>query len=335
MFRPVSRPTELMSQRTECSKTFSVGAGRYRALQAAVPIHAFDAEKQEWHEIDARFKAIGEQLRSEGSCLTTVCDAHGIELMDKKGHRLAWTVEDAKAVSPVIVVAEPEENEKDDYALSVFFQSQRDAEGLLTYREIFPGVDMNCRTGFRFYDEFVFASPEAARDIVFCMETGELTARQEENGDIVLTDAEGESIFIIAPPFVCDAKENEGRATFSLEKTNEGYRLTCSPDRDFMAEAAYPVTLDPAVRTTSQNSGIVDTYVRDGYTTDYSAEQRLYVTDNTGYGTRHSLVRVNTLPTLGTSHFITPTTDSTIAARADSTSTTSIRCAITRHCGRP
>ena len=176
-------PTELPTHRTVHSKTFSKGAGKYRALQSAVPIHAFDAEKQEWREIDARFRAVeGDRFQSVGSCLTTICDSSGIEIRDTAGNRLAWNIEGAKTTKPEVIVEEPEKDEADDYALSVFRQAERNAEGLILYKEIFPGVDMTCRTGFRFYDAFTFASPEAIRDITFFMETGELSVKQEKNG---------------------------------------------------------------------------------------------------------------------------------------------------------
>ena len=299
-------PTELLSRRTPFGKIFSMGAGRYKALHGAVPIHAFDAEKKEWHEIDARFKATeGNRFVSKGSCLTTICDSSRIELFDKKGNRIAWTIKDAKEVKPEIMEAKPEEDEEKDCALSVFRQAGRNAEGLLSWREIFPGVDMNCRTGFRFYDEFVFASPEAARDIVFCMETGDLTAKQEENGNIVLTDKEGETVFVIAPPFLYDAEQNEGKATVKIEKDGDGYQLTYSLDPAFTATAAYPVTLDPTVRTSTQDSGIADTFVQEGKTGDYSALERLYVTDSANYDMRYALLKVTSLPPLGSSHFIT------------------------------
>ena len=205
-------PTEIPSKRTPFGKIFSIGAARYRALHSAVPIHAFDEEKKEWNEIDARFMAAeGNRLVSKGSCLTTICDPSRIVLIDKDGNQISWTIKDAREVKPEIIEAKPEEDEERDYALSVFRQAERNAEGLLSWREIFPGVDMNCRTGFRFYDEFVFVSPEAARDIVFCMETGDLTAKQEENGSIVLTGKEGETVFVIAPPFLYDAEQNEGK----------------------------------------------------------------------------------------------------------------------------
>ena len=48
-------PTELLSRRSACGKVFAVGAGRYKAFQSGIQIHALDQEKAEWEEIDARF----------------------------------------------------------------------------------------------------------------------------------------------------------------------------------------------------------------------------------------------------------------------------------------
>ena len=299
-------PTEQISKRTATSKTFTVGPGKYRALQSAVPIHSFNAEKQEWQEIDAQFKAVNrDRYQSVGSNLTTTCGSSGIEIMDNKGNKLSWKIEDAKEAKPEIIIPETKKEESEDHALTVFLQAERNAEGRIAYREIFPGVEMGCRTGFRFYDAFTFASPKAARDITFIMATGDLAAKQEKNGNIILTDKEGELVFIIASPTLRDAKENEGAVTVNLEKMDDGLRLTYAPDREFMEHAVYPVTLDPAVRTAQENSGIVDTYVRSGYTTDFSAADRLYATDYSTYGMRYSLLKVTQLPALGTSHFIT------------------------------
>ncbi len=173
-----------------------MGAGKYRSLQSAVPIHAFDASKQEWHEIDARFKrAKDDAYQSTGSSLTTICGLSGIEICDNSGNRLAWQIEGAKAVKPEIIEPKPDKDEEEDCALATFRQAERNAEGQILYRDIFPGVDMSCRTGFRFHDAFSFASPEAARKITFCIETGKLTAKQQENGNISLADDAGEPVF--------------------------------------------------------------------------------------------------------------------------------------------
>ena len=178
--QPPFIPTELPSKRSAFGKVFAVGAGKYKAFQSAMQIHRLDGETREWTEIDARFRPAEKPeedfgipkplLVSCGALLTAACGSGGdrpfICVADESGNKVSWGMEGALSARPEAFEDPADEDEKNDPALAVFRQAQRGAEGAVLYREIFPGVNMTCRSGSRFKEELTFASPESVREII-------------------------------------------------------------------------------------------------------------------------------------------------------------------------
>ena len=144
-------------------------------------------------------------------------------------------------------------------------------QGTVRYAELFPGVEMICRTDSRYMDSFVFAKPEASRAIVRLMNPEGLKAAREKEGGISLSDGE-ETVFVLPAPVLFDSAGNIGTAKVLIEtiqENNQGsalerLRISYVLDPAFMEQAVYPVTLDPTIRTATEDSGIEDTYVRSG-----------------------------------------------------------------------
>lgn len=299
--------TEQPALRGEYTKTYSVGPGRYKAFTSPVPLHVYLGD--EWLPCDARFLPDPESgiLTSHGSCFTTACRPSSpqafIVITDEKGHTLSWGIEDAGEQNPVVPeTPKPLEPETGDNAETLFLEALFMAQGDVFYPEIFPGVDMYCHTDSRFEDSFVFSSAGSVRPVTFHIET-KLSPELDPNGRISLRDSSGESAFTILPPSLIDADGMNGPVSVEFETTDTGFSLSYSPDPDFTASAVYPVTLDPVVRT-SDSTGIADTYVREGQTSNYSASDRLWITNNANYGNRISYVKVTSLPSIGSDHFI-------------------------------
>ena len=144
-------------------------------------------------------------------------------------------------------------------------------QGTVRYAELFPGVEMICQADSRYMDSFVFAKPEASRTIVRLMNPEGLKAVREKDGGISLSDGE-ETVFVLPAPVLIDSAGYIGTVKVLIEtiqENNQGsarerLRISYVPDPAFMEQAVYPVTLDPTIRTATEDSGIEDTYVRSG-----------------------------------------------------------------------
>ena len=305
-------PTENVDKRTAFSKTYTVGPGKYQAFTSVIPLHRQNEETGKWDELDAAFKAEKENdvLESVGAQLTVSCGVSGekafIAVKDQEDHRLSWGYEEAEAVKPEAV---KEEVKEEDHVLQAFCQAMANAQGTVRYSEIFPGVDMICRNDSRFKDEFVFSASEFARKIVCRLESNGLELSVDENGTIVAFDTDGKKIYNIPAPTLTDNEGQEGMVQVSLEGTEDGYRLIYEPDPEFMESAAYPVVLDPYIRTYNQDYAIDDTYVCSKFpNNNYGTNERVYAQRTEYQGVkdiRYGLVRVNTLPNFGANHYIT------------------------------
>ena len=294
---------EIETLRTETGSVFSFGGNKFEGVAYGEAVHQMNRKTGKWEEIDASFKKAedGKLLASAGT-LTMVCGTSGKEnfvfLTDEKGNTIAWGIEDSAAIVPEMAKLPERSKEQTIEALRI-----RPFERLhhqLTYRDIFPGMDLICQSGTAFKEEFVFSGPETVRPIVYSLNaSGELA---EEKDEIVMRDGQGDIAFRFCKPFLMDADGNMGDVFVSLT-TN---RMTYEPDPAFMSKAVYPVTLDPTVRTSSESNSIENTYVKEGSTSDFSNSQVLWVTNsNTMYGNRNTYIRVNTLPSIGSNHFIT------------------------------
>ena len=79
---------------------------------------------------------------------------------------------------PRDVIVLPAGKKKIDTSLPVGTSSLRRS---LQIKEIFPGVNMICRNGNRFKDEIVYATPESAQEVLFLLDVGKLSVKEEKD----------------------------------------------------------------------------------------------------------------------------------------------------------
>ena len=316
--------TEIKSKRTRFGKVFALGANRFQAVTYTDPVHRFNKQTREWDELDNRFCATPrmEAARQQGlvsadqgevllECKTgsmdVACAMSGempfINLTDQQGRQLAWGVKAAMAVLPEASAA------SDAPARNVRAMRERVLDhlhGEVTYKGVFTGVDLRCKLDRGFKDEFVFAEKESVRPVTFLLESE--GRRMELDGQNVLTvlDEQGEAVFRLQAPFMLDANEQRGAVAVQLEAREDGmYAMTCIPEEEFVESAAFPVVLDPAIESVRGESGIVDTYVKEGSTSLYNTSDQVWICNNTTYGHCCGLMRVVDLPRIDANHFIT------------------------------
>ena len=154
-------------------------------------IHYLDEKSGEYRLINNRLIQDGDRLyNKDNPTLRVELTPEYISLRDTKGAGLSWHLEGAKPCPPRATELEAKE-ELDQIRSSA------------VYEEILPGADLRCEiSGVHFKDEIIFHTPESTEKAVFELRIRELSPRQEGE-DILLTDAAGETIFIL-PEFLWD-----------------------------------------------------------------------------------------------------------------------------------
>ncbi len=331
--------TEIKSKRTRHGKVFALGANRFQAVTYTDPVHRFNPATQEWDEIDNRFTetecmknareswkqgkmpriAVNDPLLTcETGAMTTTCGVSGenpfIRIRNEQANVLSWGIEGATSILPEIeqdedAVAEEAaaaQAEQRPTVRSLREKVLNHLQGNAIYRDIFPGVDLRCKLGHSFKDELIFEAPECVRNVTFLLSAPGCTMQMNEGNVVLIENANGETVFRLPAPFLLDADEQRGEVTVSLTQRSEGeYALTYVPDAAFVQDASFPLVLDPAVESGTAETAIEDTYVKEGSTSNYGTASQIWITDNSTYGYREGFLRVNQLPKLGASHFIT------------------------------
>lgn len=320
--------TEIKSKRTRFGKVFALGANRFQAVTYTDPVHRFNEKTREWDEMDNRFsatprmkaaKAAWQQgfmpavahgdvlLECKTGSMDVACAMSGeapfINLTDAEGRHLAWGIKEALSILPGA------DDINDTPAQNVRGMREKVLDhlhGEVAYNGIFAGVDLRCKLDRGFKDELIFAEKESVRPITFLLESEGRQMELNEQNMLIIKDEQGEAVFRLQAPFMLDADEQHGEVAVQLEERDNGmYAMTYIPDEAFIENAAFPVVLDPAIESVRGETGIVDTYVKEGSSTLYNTADQVWVCNNTTYGKRYGYMRVVDLPKIEANHFIT------------------------------
>ena len=320
--------TEIKSKRTRFGKVYALGANRFQAVTYTDPVHRFNEKTREWDEMDNRFsatprmkaaKAAWQQgimpavapgdvlLECQTGSMDVACAMSGevpfINLTDAEGRHLAWGIKDALSILPEA------DDINDTPAQNVRGMREKVLDhlhGEVAYNGIFAGVDLRCKLDRGFKDELIFAEKESVRPITFLLESEGRQMELNEQNMLIVKDEQGEAVFRLQAPFMLDADDQRGEVAVQLEALQGGmYAMTYIPDEAFIENASFPVVLDPAIESVRGETGIVDTYVKEGSSTLYNTADQVWICNNSTYGKRYGYMRVADLPKIEANHFIT------------------------------
>ena len=308
---------EMPESRTAGSKVFRLGENLYQSVLYPNQVHFQDKETGKWEEID---NTLVEKEDQDGVYLTSKrngalavrmypSDAKQLlTITDENKNAISWRVLEAHPVRPEIERAEPPKHEADDLRRDVLDTLY----GTAVYHEILPGTALRCTIGgASFKDEYVFSSPAAVCPISIALSAPGLRVQQDRDGTILLLDQKGETAFGLPFPYLRDVNDDLGEVRVTLEQVSEAeWRVTYVPDTAWAEKAAYPVILDPAVRTKNLSTAMEDNFVaskKPNYTYPYNNTNLPVCVGDSTYGTGYSYLRFlqSNLPTIGSSFYVT------------------------------
>ena len=152
----------------------------------------------------------------------------------------------------------------------------------------------------RIKEDIIIADKSAVTDFVTTLDIGALTAAPQDDGSVLLTDGNGDTVYTVGVPYLYDAEYNVSYdVEVTVSQTGSVCRITYSPDREWMFsdERVYPVVLDPTITSGEYAANIVDTYVTQADSNNHSGEGNLVVGIKSGKINR-AYIKINNLPSL-------------------------------------
>lgn len=313
--------TEDRGRRTRSSKIFSLGRGLYQAVMYPEAVHFKNKATGELQEIDNTLIPVTDTAGD--TYLTNRCNdelkvefhnaqaAAMILMQTEDGRMLSWKLENAQDVQPKIINAVKPRHAEDDRRRAVL----DNLEGEVVYENVIPGVDMNCSVqALRFKDFFTFKDLANAQPVTFLVSMPDMVPEKMEDGSIQIIAPTGEVAFTLPKPYLKDASVEAayGAVAVSMEPAGDPFtwRITFTPDMDWMQTAQFPVILDPAVITKNHSSAIEDNFVSSAYPNSvqsYSDTGMTVSYSSSSWGTSRAFIKflASGLPAIDSSYYIT------------------------------
>ena len=304
---------EETSKREQYVKHFRMSDGSYRATQYEVPVHFM--QDGEWTDYDNTLVEVdadtedGENASNKD--LTNTLADYSVRLskktngkkfvrIEKDGYKLSWYYTKANKVTAQITEITDDGDETTLEKLS----SQ------VVYKNVYKDTDFEYIIGSEGLKEnIILNSDNTQTEFIAEYKANELTPVQVNDKTIELQAEDGTVVYTINAPYMTDANmEYSDGITLTLSNVkNNNFTVTTTLDEDWLNDndRAYPVTIDPVIRTEQEYGEMDSTFVGSlypnrcyhTYSTDDSGS--LYVGKISGYGQTESYLKVNTLPTLG------------------------------------
>ncbi|MER6441704.1 DNRLRE domain-containing protein [Streptomyces sp. NPDC001185] len=252
MARLQDRKIEVLSDRSADSTTYALPDGQMSTASYAGPIRV--KQDGEWQDIDTA-------LSDTGPSLTPAATAADVAVSDGGDTALASVAKGDKSFGLGWQDTLPAPTVKNDTASYSLGDGQK-----LTVTALPQGFSQNV---------VLADQPDQPVSYRFPLDLDGLKLSQGESGHLFLKDSEGKLVAEAPAPMMWDSTKNEAsgesehqaQVATKIETDDDGKQaLVLTPAADFLAAAAYPVTVDP----TSTLAATTDTWVQ---TPDYLDSQ--------------------------------------------------------------
>ena len=164
----------------------------------------------------------------------------------------------------------------------------------VSYKGILPDIDFNYSISSRNLKENIVLNNKNAQNIIsFNINVGKLEAVLCDDRTVSIVDPNTkEAVFSFAAPYMVDSKfDTSNKIDVKLVKSSNTYTYTLTANKDWLDdnERAFPVIIDPIVRTLADVSGIEDTFIDDSEM--YSQNYDYLSVGNNMFFTRRSLLK--------------------------------------------
>ena len=295
---------EIEEKRTQNTKYFSLGGGKYIAAQYAYPVHYQDAGG-DWQQYDNSLSVVDPTVPDDQQEYENQHSDQQVKLAKKAKknnmvsvgsgeHSLSWGYADANK-SPAELTAAQDAPADDPTVLEHINQE-------VWYRGLYTDTDLQVIVTPRGVKEnIVLNSEDAPGSFTIQYKANGLTPVQQDPQTILLQNAAGQTVYTIAAPVMSDAAQAVSDAlTLALTvKNSNHFSITLTADSTWLQDddREYPVTIDPYVQSVQSTNNIETASVFSVATPSGYPYGTLYVGRSTVYNRMASLVKTD-LPAL-------------------------------------
>ncbi|MCL6473073.1 MAG: DNRLRE domain-containing protein [Firmicutes bacterium] len=293
---------EIVEKRTEKTKTYDLGNGKYAMEIYQAPIHY--QENGSWKEIDAKIKPSGAGgFENTAGPFKARFGAKG-----KSSELASFEYSGAKVTQSLA------EDEAADATPKVEGEK-------ITYENILPDTDLReIITGIGVKEDIILKKYTGKNSFTFELKTAGVDAQKEVDGSIgFYKKATGEKLFNIPKPFMMDSNVDSGSGESArsdnvtadvIQKGANTYITITADDKWLKApERVYPVYIDPTIDLNTANNNVWDdayvtsAYPNNNYDARWNSTLGIYEL-KTGYidsstGWNHSFVKMDVSPLRG------------------------------------
>ena len=254
------RLTEAKERRSEMGKVFQLGENHFRTVIYPEAVHYWDAANKVYRSIDNRLVQLSDGLRNAANGKLQVrLKENLVQLANDRQQEISWQLVQGRKVAP-----KQNLQQKMESLFGKLLGTEHQLESEAVYEEILPGVDWRCKIqGEQFKDEIVFPALEQVQPVQFRLQTNGLTLVQDEAEAMHLADAQGEPAFYLPAPYAISAEEEQEYGPVAVQvaqESEDSWLLTYTISESWLAQAVFPVRLDPAVMTYNARCAIDDAY---------------------------------------------------------------------------
>ena len=304
-----ARGDEVLEKRRENIKQFHLGHGRYQAVVFPEPVH-YQEDGDGWKDIDNNLEdatdAAGRPiLRNRANALrvelSKSADSGKLARIESSGHVLEWSLDGMPtAVAPVVrqgaqikqarLVARAQAMpsfvgrtraslEKADLTI-LETEAEKRADLTATmdsdaiYENVLPGLSVRYTLHGQTLKEDLILANAAARSHAALRLPDTYDYEAMDDGSVSVRDkVTGECYYVFEAPYVYDAENAEIPATVVLTPVSDGVRMHYELDEEALAQAAFPVTIDPLIRSANANKYTEFSCLADGQSLPYNQSQ--------------------------------------------------------------
>ncbi len=312
---------ELSNNRDTYTKQFLLDNGNKMAVQYAIPVHYQDSEGT-WRQYDNRMTEIEAEaadatvtdnaepeyrvIQSDKDIrLSKKASEKKLVTIEKDGHQISWGFSGINKVD-VVFTEEDSTYEGNDAFLTL--------EGIIQearYDNAFTNVDLQyyiLPTGVK--ENIILKNADVQNEFEMEYKFHQLTATQTDSQHITLSDSDGNPVYTITAPVMCDANgvwSNALTLTIVEAKQNKlTVKLTADAQWLQDEERSFPVTVDPSFNTEQTWGSVDSTTIVSGHpNTSYGLDGDSYIGSlyvgyeiNSSFRKTRALIRLNTLPQL-------------------------------------
>ncbi len=289
----VNEAYEVEELREESVKHFRLEDGSYVAAQYSEPVH-YESDGT-WQDIDnALYESSGGVYANSSARIKFAKKITGNETLftlKERNTKLEMSLVGAnKGVNGNVTNDSDAEN---DTTLQKLMNLENLSSRIL-YADVLEGVDLEYEVhSLNVKENLIVKERAEGYTYTFQLKLNNLTANLQASGNILLTDGDGNSKYVIPAPVVFDAAGSYAPTTAAsyelVDEKNGKYLLTVSVSADWMnaEERVFPVTVDPAVRynvTSASNAFTIKADGTESTDLEVSPTAKSYIMCNREFG---------------------------------------------------